>query len=329
MNQTEIGSTDILASVIGLGTWAMGGYFWGGAERAASIRTIECALESGINLIDTAPVYGFGEAEEILGSVIQKRRDKVVLSTKCGLRWDAKQGAFSTVAYGKRIYHHLSKDRIRQECEESLRRLRTDYIDIYHTHWPDRSTPIDETMDALLDLKKAGKIRAIGVSNVTSSHLHQYFQAGVVDVLQAEYSLLNRSLEQTLLPICVERSMSVLAYSPLAQGLLTGKMRVDHHFNQGDMRAHMSSFSAENLSRSQTLNRALTAMAQQHGVTQTQLVIAWTLNQPGITHLLCGMRHIQQVSENVAGAGITLSDSDLFAIRRHAENAGVTFGVHV
>ena len=241
MKTRALGGSGIQASVVAFGAWAIGGWTWGGADENESINAIHAFLDAGGNLIDTAPVYGFGRSEEIVGKAIADRRDKVVLATKCSMRWDLNDAQkrraakkFSTndenIEWtGEKsdktfdVYIYSGRDGIREEVERSLKRLRTDVIDLYQTHWQDDSTPIEERMGALEELKREGKIRAIGVSNATPAQIDEYKKFGRVDSDQEKYSMLDRELEEVNLAKAAKENFAILAYSPLAQGLLTGK----------------------------------------------------------------------------------------------------------
>lgn len=221
MRTRPVGQSGIEASVIGLGTWAIGGWMWGGVEANDSVFAIQAAIGAGINLIDTAPAYGLGLSEKIVGEAIRGRRDRVVLATKCGLQWHSSQGTPFIEQDGVPVYRFLGAASIRQEVEQSLQRLGTTYIDLYQTHWQDDTTPVAETMATLLDLKKEGKIRAIGASNAAIGHLDAYRGAGQLDADQEKFSMLDRSAEDTNLPYAEEHQLAFLAYSPLALGCAT------------------------------------------------------------------------------------------------------------
>ena len=291
------------------GAWAVGGWPWGGTDEEDAIAAIRRALDLGINFIDTAPAYGLGLSEEIVGRAVQGRRDQAVIATKCGLEWHVEKGTYFFTECDHKVYRYLGPESIRYECEQSLSRLGTDYIDLYQTHWQDKTTPIEDTMAELLRLKDQGKIRAIGVSNVQVSHLEEYRKIGTVDSAQELYSMLDRRIEAELLPYCRENDIAVLAYSPLAQGLLTGKIGPEREFPEGDMRRGNPRYSAENRERIRGILDGFRAIADAHGVTVGQLVIAWTLAQPGLTHALVGARNPKQVEEN-AGAGDVILTAD-------------------
>jgi methylglyoxal reductase len=323
MEYRVMGRSGIEASAVGLGTWAIGGGpWWGDTDDAQSIKAIQAAIDAGITLIDTAPAYGFGRSEEVIGKAIAGRRDKILLSTKCGLWWGDDRGSFFFEMEGKKVNRSLHPDTIRAELEVSLKRLGTDYIDLYHTHWqsvePDK-TQIAETMDCLLKLKAEGIIRSIGVSNVDRGHLEEYIAAGGVDVNQARYSMLDRALETEILPFCRENSISVMAYSPLEQGLLTGKIGMSRQFGEDEYRNQIPWFKPVNRKLVLDMLDGWKPLAESYGCTLAQLVIAWTLQQPGITFVLCGARHPQQAAENAAAGALKLKAEDIAFMRAQVE----------
>ncbi len=254
MRYRVLGQSGIEASVVAFGAWAVGGWFWGGCDDAESIAAIRRGLDVGMNFVDTAPIYGQGRSEEVVGKAIKGRRHEVVLATKCGLVWwDDQKGNYFDTVEGKPVHRYLGAESIRHELEQSLRRLQTDYIDLYQTHWQDDTTPIAETMGTLLELKAEGKIRAIGVSNASPAQMDEYRAAGPLDADQERYSMLARQMDGGQLAYCDRENISVLAYSPLAQGLLTGKMTPDRELGSGDYRAEdprfNKMFSVENRTR--------------------------------------------------------------------------------
>jgi methylglyoxal reductase len=317
----KLGSSGLDASVIGFGAWAIGGWMWGGTDERKAIDGIHAAIDQGINLIDTAPVYGFGRSEEIVGRAIRDRRQKVLVATKCGLIWDREEGEFFFNADEKgatpgpaksKIYRFLGPASIRAEVEQSLRRLQTDHLDLLQTHWQESVTPLEDTVAALVKLKEEGKIRAIGVSNVHLDHLRAY---GPIDSDQERFSLLDRKIAQAgLLDYCREHAIAVLAYSPLANGLLTGKLSPERKFGEGDLRRNNPRFSPESVRRVNTALEQLRPIADRHQATVGQVVIAWTSAQPGVTCVLCGARDPAQAVENARAAEIRLSPEDLAAI---------------
>jgi methylglyoxal reductase len=315
MQTRPLGSAGIEASVVGLGTWAIGGWMWGGTNEAESVAAIQTSLDEGVSLIDTAPAYGQGRAEEIVGKAIRGRRDEVVLTTKCGLVWHTRQGDhFFDYDGGRPVHRYLGTESIVYEVEQSLQRLGTDHIDHYVTHWQDRTTPIEQTMEALVMLREQGKIRSIGASNVSEDELRAYAATGELDAIQMEYSMVKRDIETTLLPIAAEHGISTLSYSSLALGLLSGRMGPERTFSGDDQRKDNPRLSPANRSKVARLMAAITPVAEAHAATVAQLVIAWTVHQPGITYALCGARNPDQARENAGAGRIRLSADDVRTI---------------
>ena len=322
---------DFEASVVAFGAWAIGGWMWGGSERKESVRAIQAAVDAGITMIDTAPAYGFGVSEEIVGEAIKSfRREEVVIATKCGLIWHAqrgelffesndkgRKGAEGGATADKKIHRCLAPDVIRYEVEQSLRRLQTDYIDLYQTHWQDPTTPLEDTVGTLMELKKEGKIRAIGCSNATVEEMQQYMQYGTLDSDQEKYSMLDRKMEEAggNLDFVAENEVAFLAYSPLAQGLLTGKMGPDRVFSDGDQRNFNERYAVANRERVASMLAEFSPVAEKHGVSLGQLAIAWTYQQKGCSHVLIGARTPQQAAENAVAGDIKLSAEDIKIIR--------------
>jgi aryl-alcohol dehydrogenase-like predicted oxidoreductase len=284
---------------------------WGGADEADAIRAIHAALDAGVNLIDTAAVYGFGASEELVRKAVADRRHRAILATKCGLVWDTRSGQHFFDSEGKQIHRYLAGASIRKEVEQSLRRLGVDTIDLYQTHWQDPTTPIAETMETLLALKREGKIRAIGVSNATSQQMEEYRALGALDSDQESYSMIDRGIEADQLPYCRKHGIAVLAYSPMARGLLTGKIPPERTFAPGDHRATNPLFSVENRARVAALLERCRPVAERHGITYAQLALAWVLAQPGLTHALAGARDPNQVAELTRAGEIELAPEDL------------------
>lgn len=310
----EIGKSGIQASVVGLGTWAIGGWMWGGTDEQKSIAAIQASVDAGLSLIDTAPAYGQGVAEEIVGKALEGRRDKVVLATKCGLVWHTQKGNHFFDYEGAPVHRYLGKDAIIYEVEQSLKRLKTDYIDHYITHWQDPTTPIAETMEALELLKTQGKIRSIGASNTNVAEIKDYVAAGALDAIQEEYSMVKRDLEDEIVPLCQKNDVSILSYSSLALGLLSGKMGPERKFTGDDQRKDNPRFSMPNREKVAHLMEAIAPVAEDHGASKAQTVIAWTLSQPGITFSLCGARDAAQAEENAAAARLRLSAEEIQSI---------------
>ncbi len=311
MLSREIGSSGVQASAIGLGTWAIGGWMWGGTDEAEAIRAIHASLDEGVSLVDTAPAYGMGRAEEIVGRAIRGRREKVVIATKCGLVWHLQKGNYFFSQQDLPVHRYLGADSIRHELDQSLKRLGTDYVDHYVTHWQDPTTPVAETMGVLQELKSEGKIRSIGASNCSVDDLKAYIAVGQLDAIQEEYSMVKRGLEDTLLPLCSSKGISVLSYSSLALGLLSGKIGPEREFTGDDLRIGNPRFSVSNRKKVSAFMEEIRPIAAAHKATEGQIVIAWTLQQPGITFALCGARNPGQAIENAAAGRLKLSSSEV------------------
>jgi aryl-alcohol dehydrogenase-like predicted oxidoreductase len=286
MQLTEIPGTALKVSPVAIGTWAIGGWMWGGTDEAESISTIRGALEHGINIVDTAPAYGFGHSEEIVGKAIAEGnlRSRVVIATKAGLEWE-----------GGRVTRNASRARILHEIDDSLRRLRTDYIDIYQVHWPDPLVTIEETAEAMDTLYRQGKIRAIGVSNFSVGQMERFRRVAPLHVLQPPYNLFERAIEADLLPYCRKNKIATLGYGALCRGLLSGRMRPDTIFNGDDLRRTDPKFLAPRFAQYLAAVQRLDRLAQQRfGKRVIQLAVRWMLDQ-GITTALWGARHPGQL----------------------------------
>ena len=328
MQYRSLGSSGIQASAVGFGAWAIGGWMWGGADETMAIRVIQTGIDIGINFIDTAPAYGFGISEEILGKAIRGRRNKVVLATKCGVVWHVEKGMHFFNSDRKhprddateiKAYRYLAPESIRYEVEQSLKRLGVETIDLYQTHWQDPTTRIGDTMQELMRLQKEGKIQAIGVSNATPKEMDEYRKVGELASDQEPYSMLDREHEKKNLPHCIDKGMAFLAYSPLAQGLLTGKVGPDRKFNEGDQRNTKERFGVEYRRKVTAMLEEYKWIAEDKGVTLAQLAIAWTIHQPGCTHALVGARNSTQVAENAGAGDINLTSEELQAMTKAIE----------
>jgi len=317
MEYREIGQSGIHASAITFGAWAIGGWMWGGADRKEALEAILASYELGVTSIDTAPAYGQGLSEEIVGDALKTLpRDKVQILTKYGLRWDLSKGEFffnSIDNDGNPIVvnRYSGKESIIEECENSLRRLGTDHIDLYQIHWADPTTPIEETMEAVLQLQQAGKIRAAGVCNYTVDQMKTAETVLPLASNQVPYSMVFRDIEKDVVPYCIEHQKAVIAYSPLQRGLLTGKIKPGHQFNEGDTREGNRFYSDENIRRINGFLDDLRSLAADKNASLAQLVIAWTLRQPGITLALVGARNAEQASQNAQASNIQLSHEEL------------------
>lgn len=309
-------------SVIGLGTWAIGGWAWGGTDEAMAVDAIRAGIDAGVNLLDTAPCYGLGRSEEIVGKAIVGRRDRVIVATKCGLVWHTDKGAHFFDEEGRPVHRYLGRESIAFEVEQSLRRLNIDCIDLYQTHWQDATTPIEETMSTLMELKAQGKIRAIGVSNAALEQMDEYRAVGPLDTDQELFSMLDRQMEAKSLPYCVKRNIAMLAYSPLGLGILTGKVGPERVFGPGDWRGDHARYTQENRTKIAGMLAEIAPVAEARGLSMAQLVIAWTIAQPGVTHALCGARSPEHAIENAKAGDVVLTDVELAtindAVRRHA-----------
>lgn len=293
MEYAPISGTQINVSRIAIGTWAIGGWMWGGSDEGESIRTIHAAIDTGINLIDTAPAYGFGVSEETVGKAIEQRgrREDVFIATKVGLAWH--NGAIS---------RNSSPARVRQEIQDSLRRLRTKYVDIYQIHWPDPTVPIEETARTMHELLDEGLIRAIGVSNYSPQQMDRFMSAAPLHTVQPPYNLFERQIEKDVLPYVHDRGLSAFAYGPLCRGLLTGKMRPDTKFDGDDLRNSDPKFRAPRYAQYLSAVGQLDDFAQKkYGKRVMDLAVRWVLDQPGVTSALWGARHPNQL-DAISGA---------------------------
>ncbi|MCX5769501.1 MAG: aldo/keto reductase [Candidatus Hydrogenedentes bacterium] len=263
----------------------------------------------------------------LVGQAIKGRRDQVIVATKCGLRWDLEEGMafFPTVTpEGKpcTIYRNLRPQSIRYECEQSLERLGVDTIDLYQCHWPDPTTDLDDTMDTLLDLQRQGKIRAIGVSNFSVDQIKQCMKKGVVASDQPKYNPLERDVEKDILPFCADNNIGVLAYRPLAQGVMTGKVSINREFKGDDVRKHHPWYTPENRRRILNMLEKIKPIADGHNATLAQVAINWVVSQRGITSALVGARNEKQVTENAGAGAFKLSQEELATIRQLVESLG-------
>lgn len=326
MNKIKIPNSDVKITPLTFGAWAIGGWFWGGSEEKESIKAIETSIGLGMTTIDTAPVYGFGQSEEFVGKAIQGKRENVEILTKFGLVWDSKSSHVHIEKTkdnkGKEIglYRLATKESVIQECENSLKRLKTDYIDLYQMHWPNRSSPMDETMEALEILKAQGKIRAFGVSNFSASQMQEAEKFGVLSSNQVPYSMVFRDIENELVPYCISNQKAIIVYSPLQRGILTGKIKADYTFSEGDHRPNTPFYKEPNLSAINQFLDKISPIAVSKKCSLAQLVLKWTLMQPGITCVLAGARNEKQVKENVVAAEILISEEEMNLIAHELNN---------
>jgi aryl-alcohol dehydrogenase-like predicted oxidoreductase len=316
MEYRQLGTSAVNASVITFGAWAIGGWMWGGADRKEAIAAIQAAYDNGVTSIDTAPAYGQGLSEEIVAEAIKDiPRDRLQLMTKFGLRWDVQQGEFFFKSKDNEgrdidIYKLASKESVMKECENCLRRLQTDYIDLFQIHWHDTTTPISETMEALLRLQEQGKIRAAGVCNYSTALVKEAEKVISLASDQVPYSMVLRDIEKELVPYCIENKKAIIAYSPLQRGLLTGKIKPGHTFAAGDSRESNRFYTTENMTRINNLLDTLRPLAAEKNATLAQLVLRWTIDQPGITIALAGARNAEQAVQNAKAADIRLTKEE-------------------
>jgi len=316
MEYRYIGDSEINASVITFGAWAAGGWMWGSTDRKEAIDAIVAAYEVGVTTIDTAPIYGQGTSEEIVGEALKDiPRDKTQILTKFGMRWDLAEGDFafhSKKNNGEEIeiYKFAGKESIIYECEQSLKRLGTDYIDLYQIHWPDSTTPLDETFEAVSQLIQQGKIRYAGVCNYNAQLMAEAEKTLSLVSNQIPFSMVNRGIEEETLPYCIKHNKGVLAYSPLERGLLTGKIRPGHVFQEGDHRANHPHFQPDFIERTNILLERIKPLADDKGVTLGQLVLRWTVDHPGVTIALAGARNASQSVQNAKAMDIILTQEE-------------------
>ena len=317
MEYRKLGTTDLELSAITYGAFAIGGTMWGGNEKQDSINAVHASIDNGVTSLDTAPFYGMGLSEELIGEAIKgKSRDKIQLLTKFGLVWDGSNNGkgdffFDAQSKGKTfpVYKFASKENIIKEFEESLKRLNTDYIDLLQIHWPDSTTPIDETMEALNLLIEQGKIRAAGVCNYGLNQLKEAEKTINLASNQVSYSMLNKSIEKEIVPYTLEKNIGVIAYSPMERGLLTGKYFKDAKLKSDDHRnGYFGQFAAESV---KTFLDKIEPIAQNKNASLSLLVLRWTTLQPGISVVLAGARNASQAIENAKATDILISEEEM------------------
>jgi len=320
MEYRKLGHSDLEVSAITFGAWAAGGWMWGSTDRNEAIEAITASYDVGVTSIDTAPIYGQGTSEEIVGEAIKDiSRDKVQILTKFGMRWDLDKGTLAMNSKnndGKDIdiYKYAGKESIIYECEQSLKRLGTDYIDLYQIHWPDSTTPIDETFEAVSKLIEQGKVRFAGVCNYNAQQMAEAEKTLKLVSNQIPFSMVNRGIEDETVPFCIENNKSILAYSPLERGLLTGKITSDYKFQDGDHRAGHPHFQSDFIKKTNELMDKIKPIADQHNASLGQLVLRWTIERPGITIALAGARNAEQAVQNAKSIDIKLSKEEIQTI---------------
>ncbi len=308
MEKRKLGKNGPELTVIGFGAWAIGGpweWGWGKVDDSESVRAIEVALDNGINWIDTAAVYGFGHSEKVVAKAVKGKRDKVFIATKCGLVNDGTGHAAN----------NNKPESIRKEVEDSLRRLETDYIDLYQIHWPDPETPVEDSWQEMVKLKKEGKVKYIGVSNFDVSLLERCMSIEQVQSLQPPYSMIRREYEKEVLPYCLKNEIGVVAYSPMQAGLLTGKFD-KNKLQPDDWRLKGNYFQEPLLSKALAVVERLKPIAARQNKTVGQMAIAWVLKNPSITSAIVGARNEKQVLENIKAAEYIMTNEEYNEIEK-------------
>jgi aryl-alcohol dehydrogenase-like predicted oxidoreductase len=328
MEYRKIGNSDLALSVITFGAWAAGGWMWGSTDRNDAINAIKAGYDLGVTSIDTAPIYGQGDSEEIVGDAIKGiSRDKLQLVTKFGMRWDLAKGDFGFKSKNNEgaaidIYKYAGKESVIYECEQSLKRLGTDYIDLYQIHWPDVTTLISETFEAVSRLIEQGKVRYAGVCNYNVAQLKEADQNVEIISNQIPFSMVNRGVEEDIVPYCIEKNKSVLAYSPMERGLLTGKLKPGHQFEEGDHRQGNKFFTPESIEKTNAFLARIKPLADEKNATLSQLVLRWTVERPGITIALVGARNEKQAIQNANAINVKLSAEEIQFINTELQHAG-------
>lgn len=316
MQKRQLGNSDLHITPIGVGAWAMGGgdwaFSWGHQEDKNSVEAIHAALDSGINWIDTAAIYGHGHSEEVVGKAIAGRSNRPYIFTKCGIVWNEQ----------RQISRSLKADSIRREVESSLRRLKLDAIDLYQIHWPDPEPEIEEGWQTLAELRKEGKVRNIGVSNFNAAQMKRAQKIAPITSLQPPYNIVTSDIEREVLPFCRENNIGVIVYSPMKSGLLTGKMTRERiaKLPPDDFRPRTVSFQEPLLSRNLGLVEVLRGIGDRHGHTPGEVAIAWTLRDPVVTGAIVGMRSAQQAKEIIRSAEFRLSSDEVLEIESYLKS---------
>ena len=307
MEKHQLGHSDLQITPLGVGAWAMGGsgwrFGWGPQDDRDSIAAIRKALESGINWIDTAAVYGLGHSEEVVARALEGVRHRPYVFTKCERIWNERG----------ELTGNLKAESLRRECEASLRRLKVDVIDLYQIHWPQPEEDVEEGWTTLAKLKEEGKVRYIGVSNFNVSQLKRAQAIAPVTSLQPPYSLLARGVEKEILPYCAEQNIGVIVYAPMRSGLLSGAMTRERAgaLREDDWRRRDADFQEPNLSRNLQLVELLRSIGKRHGRTPGEVAIAWTLRHPAVTAAIVGLRRPEQVSGIIGAAEFRLSPEEV------------------
>jgi aryl-alcohol dehydrogenase-like predicted oxidoreductase len=309
MKTRKLGTSDLHVTEIILGTWAIGGTMWSDYDESNAVKAIEAAIDNGINCIDTAPAYGAGHADELIGSIIKGRRDKIHIASKCGL--DIENG----------YRHNLKPDFIAYDLEQSLKRLGTDYIDLYQIHWPDPAVEIGDSMSALMKAKESGKIRYIGICNFSGEQLKEAMKYGGIVSYQPNYSLLEREIELDQMKVCVDNNIGIISYGSLGAGMLTGKYKELPQFKKGDARNFFYKFFKKQYwPEVKSVVDKVSEIAQNRGVKPGHVAIAWNLSRTGITAAIVGARTAEQVMDNLGGSGLILTAEEISELDIVSEN---------
>jgi aryl-alcohol dehydrogenase-like predicted oxidoreductase len=313
MKKQILGNSDLNITRVGLGAWAIGGdwqWGWGHQDDKDSIAAIREAIDLGVNWIDTAPVYGLGRSEKVVGAAIKDMSSKPYIFTKCGLCWNEENNA------AREAFPRLKAESVRKEAEGSLRRLGADVLDLYQIHWPNPKADIEEAWEEMAKLKEEGKVRYIGVSNHSVAQMERLSKIAPVTSLQPPYNFLNRAIEDEILPYCSEKNIGVIVYSPMASGLLTGKMTPERikSLPDDDWRKQDFNYTEPQLSQNLKIVESMAALAKKKGVPTSKIPIAWTLKHPAVTAAIVGMRKPGQAAETVGGADLAFSDEDWASI---------------
>jgi aryl-alcohol dehydrogenase-like predicted oxidoreductase len=326
MELRSLGNSTVNVTPLAFGAWAIGGWMWGGAEEKDALRAIRASYDNGITSIDTAPVYGFGKSEELIAKALEGiPRDRYQILTKFGMNWELNKGTYffdTTDNNGKplKMYKYAGREIVRKEIEHSLRRLKTDYIDLYQLHWPDASTPIAETMEEMANLLKEGKIRAAGVSNYSAEQVEEALKTVNIMTNQVPYSMVQRDIEKKEVPHALKYNIGIIAYSPLQRGILTGKIKPDHKFSEGDTRAASIYYQPENIKRINGMLDRIRPIADKHNATLSQLVINWTAHRPAVACVLVGARDEKQVIDNAKALSFKLTEEEIKHINKEVDS---------
>jgi aryl-alcohol dehydrogenase-like predicted oxidoreductase len=317
MEYRQLDNSPLHISAITFGAWAAGGWMWGKTDRNDAITAIKAAYDEGVTSIDTAPIYGQGDSEVIVGEAIKGiPRDKVQLLTKFGMRWNLAKGTLAFKSKNNQgqdidIYKYAGRESIIRECEDSLTRLGTDYIDLYQIHWPDITTPIHETMEAVATLIQQGKVRYAGVCNYSAAQMAEAEQTIKLVSNQVPFSMVNRGIEAGTVPYCIANNKSILAYSPIERGLLSGKITPGYAFAEGDHRATNKYFTEDSIIKTNVFLAKIKPIADSKNATLAQLVIKWTLQRAGITIALVGARNKEQAVQNAQAIHLSLTPEEI------------------